>query len=110
MKKKMTIQTNTRTKSPFSDTESPKLSLVKKRLTIHTSASEYEPSAKRGTTSLSDRFGAQPLPQVSSTTKKKIVPKVQRISVQVPNDTKKLATRQKQAVVMKQKPVSAVGK
>lgn len=93
LKKKMTIKTKVGSKSPAFSTGSIDRSLLKKRLTIHASTSEYEPTAKKGTSSLSERFSAKAVaasPQVSSTTKKTIVPKVQRISVQVPNDTKKL--------------------
>ncbi|XP_031564183.1 uncharacterized protein C19orf47 homolog [Actinia tenebrosa] len=106
LKKKMTIQTKTGSKSPTASTASPDHSLLKKRLTIHASTSEYEPMAKKGATSLSERFStkaAAASPLVTSTTKKKIVPKVQRISVQVPNDTKKLGIKQKQTALTKQK-------
>lgn len=93
LKKKMATKTKVGSKSPASSTgtPSPNRSSLKKRLTIHANTSEYEPAAKKGMSSLSERFSdkAMASPQVSSTTKKKVVPKVQRISVQVANDDKK---------------------
>ncbi|KAK3754564.1 hypothetical protein QZH41_017000 [Actinostola sp. cb2023] len=90
------------TKSPVSGTESPICSSTKKRLSVQ-AASTYEPAPKVLSKSLSDRFRTiQQAAHKSTANKKKISPKMQKISIRLPND-KKVATKQKQTLAAKQK-------